>query len=247
MDLLTKLEHALEGMFEGVFTRAFKAPLQPVEIAKRLAREMENHRTVSVNATYVPNAYTVHLAPGTFEEFQSFCNALLGEFEQYLRDFAEEHQYQTVGPMAVKFSLDESLKGSDTAIKAARDAQAIPSSTPPIATVLHSAPPSTEQPVSAPMAPAHDLEITAGEAQGTRVALAEGLTIGRGPQNSIALSQPGVSRRHAEITRVDGVMWAIHDLGSVNGTYVNTRRITAPTVIKPGDVINIGDTVIKVR
>ena len=106
MDLLAKLEHALEGMVEGVFSRAFKAPLQPIEVAKRLTREMENHRSVSVNTTYVPNAYTVYLTPDTYAGFAAISGRLLVELEGYLRDFIAERKYATVGPVSVRFEED---------------------------------------------------------------------------------------------------------------------------------------------
>ena len=241
MDLLAKLEGALEGIVEGVFSRAFKAPLQPIEVAKRLTREMENHRSVSVNATYVPNVYTVQLAPETYETFQAMRERFLTELEQYLRDFAREHQYHTVGPMAVVLDENASLKGSDSLITVTSLANAVPSGTP--------VPPPMPEPLreggttAMTSAAATALEVVSGGAQGQRLPLAEGFTIGRGATNTLALSTPGVSRRHADIVR-QGTHWVLRDLGSTNGLYVNNKRITTH-ILHPGDMITVGDTVLK--
>lgn len=236
MDLLTKLENALEGIFEGVFSRAFKAPLQPVEVAKRLTREMEGHRTVSVNATYVPNIYTVHLSPETYQEFQPISGRLQQELEQYLRDFTDERHYQMVGPVIVRLAEDDQLRGPDINISVANLEENPAMLTPAIDTVQPTR--SSNQPVTA-------LEVTAGEAEGQRIPLTDGYTIGRGPTNALALTEPDVSRRHAGIV-LNHETWELRDLGSTNGTFVNERRITSHALLQ-GDVIRIGHTTILVR
>ena len=110
MDLLTRLEHALEDIFEGMFSRTFRTQLQPIEIAKRLSREVEAHRAVSVSATYVPNDFRVHLAPETCQALQDISVRLVGELEQYLREYIGERGYQTVGPVAVHLREDAAVK-----------------------------------------------------------------------------------------------------------------------------------------
>src|SRR5919201_924071 len=57
MAVLRAIEQKIEGLFEGVFGRAFRTNVQPVELARKLAKEMDDHRTVSISRVYVPNEY----------------------------------------------------------------------------------------------------------------------------------------------------------------------------------------------
>jgi len=70
--------------------------------------------------------------------------------------------------------------------------------------------------------------------------LRDEITIGRQDGNTIKLSERNVSRRHARLKR-DNSSMVIEDLGSYNGVRVNGERITAPTKVKEGDLIEIGD------
>ena len=234
---------------EGVFSRAFRTQLQPIEVAKRLTREVENHRTVSVSATYVPNVYTVHLSPETYATFQAISGPLLAELEQYLKEFTTERNYQTVGPIAVLLMEDASLKAGEMQVTIANDAAATPSSVP-APNVLrsyaagNSAAPEQDRTVLI-SASATSLEIVDGEDAGRTMPLVDGFSIGRGPANTLALSNPDVSRHHAEIVSEDE-SWVLRDAGSTNGTYVNGRRITEHA-LRPGDVIKVGDTVLRVK
>ncbi|MHB9129494.1 MAG: FhaA domain-containing protein [Armatimonadota bacterium] len=250
MDLLSRLEHALEGMVEGVFSRAFRTQLQPIEVAKRLTREVEDHRTVSVSATYVPNVYHVHLATENFGAFQSISGRLLGELEQYLREFTSEHNYQTVGPIAVRLHEDAELKTGEMNVGVENDAAAIPSAAPAPSVMRSYAGAGQRQTVTAQppvqaVAPATMLEVAIGNGVGHTIPLTDNLTIGRGPENTITLADPGVSRHHAEIVWQEDV-WLLRDRGSTNGTYVNDRRITQHT-LRVGDKARIGDTVFEVK
>ena len=241
MDLLSKLESTLEGLVEGVFSRAFRAPLQPIEVAKRITREMETHRTVSVNATYVPNVYTVYLAPRAFATFSAVRDRLLTELEQYLRDFANEQRYQSVGVMAVLLAEDDTLKSSETRIDVASDAHALPSGQPPPPPVAQL--PNSQMQAVLASAPAVALEVMNGAEKGRRISLSEGLTLGRGATNAVSLSSRGVSRRHADIVQ-QGNHWVLRDLGSTNGIYVNQKKITTH-ILRPGDLIAIGDAILQ--
>ena len=64
-------------------------------------------------------------------------------------------------------------------------------------------------------------------------------TLGRGENEDIRLEASGLSRSHAELTR-QGPVYALHDLGSTNGTFVNGRRIEH-AALSPGDVLRLGD------
>ena len=83
--VLRSLEQKIEALFEGVFGRAFRTNVQPVELARKLAKEMDDHRVVSVSRVYVPNEYTVYLSTQDREQFEGYENSLLSELEEYMR------------------------------------------------------------------------------------------------------------------------------------------------------------------
>jgi pSer/pThr/pTyr-binding forkhead associated (FHA) protein len=86
-----------------------------------------------------------------------------------------------------------------------------------------------------------------GSGAGRSVALsAAPLLIGRGPDAAIRLEDDYASTRHARIVR-SGDQWFVEDLGSTNGTYLGTRRLTQPTVVSAGSQIRIGKTVLELR
>lgn len=72
------------------------------------------------------------------------------------------------------------------------------------------------------------------------------LLIGRGNDAAIRLDDDYVSTRHARIAQ-SGDQWYVEDLGSTNGTYVGTSRITQPTAISLGTRIRIGKTILELR
>src|SRR5256885_15220689 len=85
MSVLRNLEAKLEGLFEGAFSRAFKSRVQPVEIARKLVKEMQDNKTVSISHTYVPNNYIVYLSPQDREQFEGYEEGLRKELSDYLR------------------------------------------------------------------------------------------------------------------------------------------------------------------
>ena len=89
MSVLRNIESKLESLFEGVFGRAFRTNVQPVELARKLVKEMDDHKNVSVSRVYVPNEYTVYLSPGDREQFSSYEESLLSELQEYLGEHAK--------------------------------------------------------------------------------------------------------------------------------------------------------------
>ena len=79
MRILRDFERRLEGAVEGLFARAFRSGVQPVELGKRLVRAVEDGRTVGVNRVYVPNVYRYELSPGDRERFADYEQALAQE------------------------------------------------------------------------------------------------------------------------------------------------------------------------
>src|SRR5262249_19487587 len=106
MAVLRSIEQKIEGLFEGVFGRAFRTHVQPVELARKLAKEMDDHRTVSVSRVYVPNEYTLYLSPEDREQFQPYEPALLGELQQHLAEHARREGYALLSSPKVLMEPD---------------------------------------------------------------------------------------------------------------------------------------------
>jgi hypothetical protein len=79
---------------------------------------------------------------------------------------------------------------------------------------------------------------------GTMVELTSGMSIGRGPQNGLALADAFASHMHARIFR-RGQFLYIQDLGSTNGTYLNDRRIDSESQLRVHDEIRIGESILR--
>jgi len=237
MPLLRSIERKIEAIFEGAFGRAFRAHVQPVELARKLAKEMDDHRTASVTRVYVPNEYTVYLSPVDRDQFSSYEEALCKELQEYLSEHAQREHYALPSAPRVVIETDEDLEIGvfGIAAKMARTAQNVPIPEPALAPSFETAALSPDIPIEAPVA-SYALVYPGGRfpLRGDLVAL------GRARECEIHLSDPNISRRHAEI-RLDGDSYAVFDLGSTNGTELNGQQIKHAR-LSDGDVIAIGQT-----
>ncbi len=109
MSVLRTIESKLESLFEGVFGRAFRTNVQPVELARKLVKEMDDHRTVSVSRVYVPNEYTIYLSPPDREQFADFEDSLRDELQDYLTEHARRESYVLLTLGTVKLETDADL------------------------------------------------------------------------------------------------------------------------------------------
>src|SRR6266576_1675984 len=107
--MLKTIESKLESLFEGVFGRAFRTNVQPVELARKLVKEMDDHRSVSVSRVYVPNEYTIYVSPQDREQFASFEDSLREELQDYLAEHARRERYVLLTPPRVKLESDADL------------------------------------------------------------------------------------------------------------------------------------------
>jgi pSer/pThr/pTyr-binding forkhead associated (FHA) protein len=154
MSVLRTIESKIEGLFEGVFGRAFRTHVQPVELARKLAKEMDEHRSVSVSRVYVPNEYTIYLSSADRQQFLSYEGSLIGELQEYLTEHARREAYALLTPPRVKFATDDDLAIGEFGI-ATRVAQpedglpSLPTSAPPVDVPVRS----VSIPVPAPTAP----------------------------------------------------------------------------------------------
>lgn len=109
MSVLRTIESKIEGLFEGVFGRAFRTHVQPVELARKLAKEMDEHRSVSVSRVYVPNEYTIYLSSADRQQFAAYEGSLVGELQEYLTEHARREAYALLTPPRVRFTVDDDL------------------------------------------------------------------------------------------------------------------------------------------
>ena len=106
---LQQFERRLERMVEGVFARAFRSSLQPVEIGRRLTREMDLRRTMAPRGTITPNQFTVVLSPSDRDRFAPIEGELISELEEVAREHASAERYVLLGPVTITMETDDDL------------------------------------------------------------------------------------------------------------------------------------------
>lgn len=210
---LRNFENRLERLVEGTFSRVFKSAVRPVELGRRMVREMDSRRSIGVSGkTVAPNEFTIRVSESDHEQLEPIHDSLVRELCDTAREHARDEGYSFLGPITVQFEVDPGLRTGIFQVHAllaeAEGGVAVGSLVLP---------------------------------NGQRVVLGEYvLSIGRLPECTITLNDPNVSRRHAEI-RPSGAGYRITDLGSTNGTLVNGRRIHEHQ-LADGDVLTFGAT-----
>src|SRR5919205_615027 len=111
MSVLRNLESKLAGLVEGTFSRAFKSEVRPVEIARKLAREMDQHKVVSLSRTYVPNEYTVWLSSRDREQFAGYEDDLREELAAYVLEHSRRERLGEFGIQARLVRPDDAGEG----------------------------------------------------------------------------------------------------------------------------------------
>ncbi|HUJ67567.1 MAG TPA: DUF3662 and FHA domain-containing protein [Acidimicrobiales bacterium] len=224
---LQQFERRLERMVEGVFARAFRGELQPVEIGRRLTREMDLRRTVAPRGTLAPNQFVVLLSQNDRARFAPIEEELIDELVTVAKDHADIERYTFLGPVTVEIKTDEDLSPGMVLISS----EIVRPDEPPKAYLV--LPDGTRREL------------------GTRP-----LTIGRLPDCQLVLADPNVSRYHAEVRPVTGSAtgapindavrdYEVSDMGSTNGTKVNGIPLTAARALHEGDQITLGATTIR--
>ncbi len=248
--VLRGIEQRLERIFEGVFGRAFRTNVQPVELARKLAKEMDEHRSTSVTRVYVPNEYTVYLSSGDREQFEGYENSLVSELEEYLAEHASRENYALLTPPRVVFETDEDLGVGEFGIATRMaqhgrrgDEEAPPAeSATPGATMIYK--PRT-QPTEA--ASLEELgvqrEVAVLSWNGRRRVLDKRRSVlGRSRDADVQIEDANVSRRHAEIVQEGSTFWLV-DLGSTNGTEVDGKRVQRAR-LADGSRFTVGETTV---
>ena len=228
MGVLQRFERRIEEMVNRPFARAFKAEVQPVEIAGALQRECDSRAAiVARDRTMVPNVFTVSLGEHDHERLRVYAEALGQELASMVRDHAAEQHYVFLGPVQVGFERDDSLPTGRFRVRS----EALPA----------------KGAIGSKSGPAAG---TGGQpyldVDGVPYALPLGTTrIGRSAEADLRIEDPGISRLHAEIRRGgrDGREVMVADLGSTNGVVIDGDLVGTHR-LRDGDRILLGTTTV---
>ena len=225
MNALNRFERRLEQMISGVFARAFRSAVQPVEIAAALQRECDNNAQImSRDRRLVPNRFLVQLARVDLERLHGYDDAMERELVDQLKDHADTQGYVFTGPVHVDFEAADDLTTGRFRILSRAEASVT----------------DNDQRTRTRAARA------VLEVNGTRHPLrAPGLVVGRGTEADLRINDPGVSRRHIEFV-VNGEDLEVVDLGSTNGMLVNGSKV-GRAGLRDGTEVKIGHTTMTVR
>jgi hypothetical protein len=255
MSVLRNLESKIAGLVEGAFSRVFRTEVRPVELARKLVKEMDEHRTVSVSRTYVPNEYVIWLSPEDRERYEGVEHEVGDELAAYLLEHARRERLALVSRPTIEFRTDERLSLGEFGIQArlVRAEESDPGREEPAVVQAdhgHTMVYSTSDRVQESLRDDRPVKGTRPSrafvvAEGKRMPVASsGAIIGRSRECDIVLTDSNVSRRHAQI-RPSGDGWTIEDLGSTNGVRVNDRAADGATPIESGDRIELGTVQIR--
>jgi Protein of unknown function (DUF3662)/Inner membrane component of T3SS, cytoplasmic domain len=252
MNVLKSVETTISNLVEGTFGRMFRSEVRPMELARKLAREMDEHRTDSVSRVYAPNEYSVWLSPQDRARYEGVEHEVIDELCAYLLEHARRENLVLVSSPVIAFHTDERLALGEFGIQAqlvrlgghseeGHEAKPLaPEPTPEHGeTMIYS----TSARVRGPVEEARGQTSRALLlVEGRRLPLsAQGVTIGRSRGCDITIEDAGISRRHAEIRRSeDG--WTVADLGSTNGVRLNGRDVRGAQPLDPGDRVELGST-----
>jgi predicted component of type VI protein secretion system len=245
MSVLRNLEAKLTDLVEGTFGRVFKSEVRPVELARKLAREMDEHKTVSVSRTYVPNEYVVYLSPEDRSRLEGVEDSLKDELSGYLLEHARAERLALPSRPQIEFKTDDRLSLGEFGIQArlVRPSENPERPEPEQAdhgnTMIYSTAGRLREPVEQlqGVRPTRALLLAEGR---RHVIPPGGALVGRSRECDIVLADANVSRRHAEVLPAAAGTWTIADLGSTNGVVVNGRRIQGAAQLRAGDRIALG-------
>ena len=208
---LQEFERRLERLVEGVFARAFRRGLTPIEVGRRLTREMDVRRTVGVRGLIAPNEFRVAVSKDDHANvIAKMEQKLIRDLAGYVREHAREEGYVLVGPIDLQFEIDDKLGAGEFLV--------------------------ASDMVEGEGGPAGSLVTP----DGSRIQIAiDPVTIGRHPDCDVVFNDQEVSRQHAEVRRQDDG-FVLVDLESMNGTKLNGAGVKTSRPLEDGDTITIG-------
>jgi hypothetical protein len=269
MNPLKTLETMLTNLVEGTFGRLFRSEVRPMELARRLTREMDQHRTQSVSRVYAPNEYAVWLSPQDRALYEGVEVELIEELCAYLLEHARRENLMLASSPQIVFHTDEQLAlgqfGIEARLVRPEDPEGAARDQGPVEAEEEAPQPSASgerRGAVPPQSKGETLiysqsERIAGPIEQARVrrttramllvgdrrvlVAPSGAVLGRSRECDIVLDDTGVSRRHAEIRPTeDG--WLLVDLGSTNGVRINGRALRGQHPLQLGDRIGLGST-----
>ncbi|MCL2769757.1 MAG: DUF3662 and FHA domain-containing protein [Solirubrobacterales bacterium] len=255
----------IANLVEGAFGRAFRSEVRPMELARKLAHEMDEHRTPSLSRTYAPNEYHVWLSPQDREHYEDVEQDVIDELCAHLLEHARREELVLGARLSVLFHTDRDLRLGEFGIQARSTRPELGAEPAPARSAAR---PGTRRGLQTGLAEVDPDEhgktmiyssserlrgpIEEGHARrsarplllvsGRRMVLPPGGgVIGRSRECDVVLDDTGISRRHAEL-RPSPQGWTIADLRSTNGVRVNDRPIEGAQVLRSGDRIELGST-----
>lgn len=251
MGVAKNIEERLEGLVEGFFTKVFRSGLQPVEVGRRILREMAEGKTVSVNRIYAPNEFTVSMGSEDHARFSQMEAGLAREFSDLVIEQAKQNRWNLMGLPRISFSEVEKMGRGEFKVEAALAAD--PDRPAHVSTHDPEGDPGTDA-----RAISSDTAVRLG-VQGSGAELVviddEGkaierisvtrtpVVIGRMSACDVVLADANVSRRHAELRR-EGSTWIIEDLGSTNGTLVD-GKVSKQHQLQGGETLSFGTSTLR--
>ena len=231
--VIQRFEQRLEGAVTGAFARAFRSAVQPVEIAAALQREVDNSAHIlSRDRMLVPNDFTVELSTSDYGRLAQFSETLSTELSRLVEEHVREQRYTLAGPLSIGFAETAELSTGRFRVRSRTNA------------AVTSAP---GQRMTETAIRSSDVLI---EVNGMRHPLSPpGLVVGRSNEADLRIDDPGISRRHAQISLKEsesGTIVTVADLGSTNGVILDGQPVDSSQV-KDGSEIRLGNTVIVIR
>ena len=224
------VERSFENLFDGLFSRAFKSGVKPLQLGRKLLQVVDEERDVDAQGRrVVPNTYVIHLSTQDREGFADLEPTLLQELTAALREYISQEGYHVDGKARVSLHTNPDLRRGKFDVECKNNVAEPANEPSPTLAVVPSPPSAFDHPPAVLTLPG-----------GQRIELHEGhYVLGRHLQNDIVLNDTNVSRRHAEFVSAAGEV-TVQDLGSTNGTKVNGVLVTNEQLLQHGDVINFG-------
>jgi Protein of unknown function (DUF3662)/FHA domain len=245
MNILKSLESKIAGLLEGSFGRVFRSEVRPMEIARKLVREMDAHRTSSVSRVYVPNEYLVWLSPEDRDRYHDVEEEVTDELCAYLLEHARSEDLVLASRPAITFNTDEHLTLGEFGIQVRmvheddEDSGELRQAEHGHTMIYSASERSHEAGVGGAGRQSQRAFI---RAEGKRMLVGpKGAVIGRSRSCDIVLDDVGVSRQHAKVSCLSQG-WAVEDLGSTNGVQVNQSIVAEARPLSDGDHIELGNT-----
>jgi hypothetical protein len=265
------IERRIGGLVEGLFGRTFRSSVQPVELARKLAKEMDDHRTISIHRVYVPNSYTVYLNPADREQFAAYESQMCNELAEYLVEHARREGYSTATRPSVTLESEPDLTVGMFGIAVGAEDGSEEERPGPSATVaVPEVPPAPAPPLDVPpvMPPIPDPPMTGATMvyapepepepepaptpppqreravllwDGRDLSLDQGVIVIGRSSGCDVVVDDPNVSRRHAEIRRLGEGYSLVDLGSTNGTEVNGQRV-GETSLMNGDVIGVGTT-----